>query len=75
MVVNPSCLVLWNPVEVETFSLAFYRQDFDLRQQSQWSLEKAAKIWGHHHWFPRKMTVGNDCRNFILTTSCVTTQV
>ena len=54
--------------------LGFYRQDFDLRQQSQWSLEKAAKIWGRHHWFLRKMTFGNDCRNFILAKSCVTTQ-
>ena len=50
--------------------MAFYRQDFDLRQQSQWSLEKAAKLWGRHHWFLRKMTFGNDCRNFILATSC-----
>ena len=55
--------------------LGFYRQDFDLRQQSQWSLEKAAKIWGRHHWFLRKMTFGNDCRNFILATSCVTAQI
>ena len=55
--------------------LGFYSQDFDLRQQSQWSLEKAAKIWGRHHWFLRKMTFGNDCRNFILATSCVTTQI
>ena len=54
--------------------LGFYRQDFDLRQQSQWSLEKTAKLWGHHHWFLRKMTFGNDCRNFILAKSCVTTQ-
>ena len=55
--------------------LGFHRQDFDLRKQSQWSLEKAAKIWGHHHWFLCKMTFGNDCRNFILATSCVTTQI
>ena len=55
--------------------LGFYSQDFDLRQQSQWSLEKAAKIWGRHHWFLRKMTFGNDCRNFILATSCVPTQI
>ena len=55
--------------------LGFYRQDFDLRQQSQWSLEKTAKLWGRHHWFLRKMTFGNDCRNFILATSCVTTQI
>ena len=54
--------------------LGFYRQDFDLRQQSQWSVEKTAKLWGRHHWFLRKMTFGNDCRNFILATSCVTTQ-
>ena len=54
--------------------LGFYSQDFDLRQQSQWSLEKAAKIWGRHHWFLPKMTFGSDCRNFILATSCVTTQ-
>ena len=55
--------------------LGFYSQDFDLRQQSQWSLEKAAKIWGRHHWFLPKMTFGSDCRNFILATSCVTTQI
>ena len=55
--------------------LGFHCQDFDLRKQSQWSLERAAKIWGHHHWFPRKMTFGNGCRNFILVTSCVTTQI
>ena len=55
--------------------LGFYRQDFDLRQQSQWSLEKTAKLWGRHHWFLRKMTFGNDCRNFILATLCVTTQI
>ena len=55
--------------------LGFYSQDFDLRQQSQWSLEKAAKIWGRHHWFLRKMTFGNDCRNFILVMLCVTTQI
>ena len=41
--------------------LGFYRQDFDLRQQSQSSLEKTAKLWGRHHWFLRKMTFGNDC--------------
>ena len=55
--------------------LGFYRQDFDLRQQSQWSLDKTAKLWECHHWFLRKMTFGNDCRNFILATSCVTTQI
>ena len=55
--------------------LGFYRQDFDLLKQSQWSLEKTAKIWGRHNWFLRKMTFGNDCRNFILATSCVTTQI
>ena len=55
--------------------LGFYRQDFDLRQQSQSSLEKTAKLWGRHHWFLRKMTFGNDCRNFVLATSCVTTQI
>ena len=55
--------------------LGFYRQDFDLRQQSQWSFEKTAKLWGRHHWFLRKMTFGNDCRNFILVMLCVTTQI
>ena len=55
--------------------LGFYSQNFDLLQQSQWLLEKAAKIWGRHHWFLRKTTFGNDCRNFILATSCVTTQI
>ena len=48
--------------------LGFYHQGFDLQQQSQWSLEKEAKIWGRHHWFPRKMTFGNYCRNFLLAT-------
>ena len=44
--------------------LGFHRQDFDLQKQSQWSLQRAAKIWGHHHWFLRIMTFGGDCRNF-----------
>lgn len=54
--------------------LGFYRQDFDLRQQSQWLLEKTAKLWGRHHRPPCKTTPGNDCRNLILGKSCVTTQ-
>ena len=61
-----SCVVE-SSVSLDLF-LGFYHQGFDLQQQSQWSLEKEAKIWGRHHWFPRKMTFGNYCRNFLLAT-------
>ena len=55
--------------------LGCYRQDFDCDNNLNGHLKKAAKIWGRQHWFLRKMTFENDCRNFILATSCVTTQI
>ena len=55
--------------------LGCYRQDFDCHNNLNGHFEKAAKIWGRKHWFLRKMTFKNDCRNFILATSCVTTQI
>ena len=55
--------------------LGCYRQDFDWDNNLNGHLKKAAKIWGRQHWFLRKMTFENDCRNFILVTSCVTTQI
>ena len=55
--------------------LGFLSSRFWFAKQSQWWLEEAAKIWGRHHWFLCKMKFGNNCRNFILATSCVTTQI
>ena len=57
---------------VETFSLASIAKILICKNNLNGHLKKAAKIWGRHHWFLRKMTFGNDCRNFILATSCVT---
>ena len=56
-------------------SLGCYRQDFDCHNNLNGHLKRAAKIWGRQHWFLRKMTFENGCRNFILATSCVTTQI
>ena len=61
--------------KVETFSLASIVKILICDNNLNGHLKKAAKIWGRHHWFLRKMTFGNDCRNFILATSCVTTQI